>query len=141
MCTPRAAAARQVRANVAASPAWNPHATLALVTTSSIASSSPSRHTPKLSPRSALRSTVTTNASLGPYGRGPPVLRHELVERTPERPLIDLQCRPVRELRYGPKAQDRDRLRIVGHRQQLGQLERVEHRPPAHAEAFGASGA
>src|SRR5215218_4061039 len=121
MRTPRSAAARHVRAKVAASPAWKPHATFALVTTSSIASSSPSRHTPKLSPRSALRSTVTAdmNASLGPCGRGPPVLRDELVKRTPERPLVDLQCGPVRELRYRPKAKDRDGLRIVGHRHQL----------------------
>src|SRR3954452_8234797 len=38
--------------------AWNPQATLALVTTSSRASSSPSVHCPNPSPRSEFRSTL-----------------------------------------------------------------------------------
>src|SRR5689334_10434629 len=42
------------------SPAWKPQATLAEVTTSSRASSSPSRQAPKPSPRSALRSIEVT---------------------------------------------------------------------------------
>ena len=42
--------------SVDGSPAWNPHATLALVTTSSIAASSPSFQTPNDSPRSLFRS-------------------------------------------------------------------------------------
>src|SRR5882762_8716519 len=42
------------------SPAWNPQATLALLTIASSASSSPSCHRPKPSPRSALRSTVSS---------------------------------------------------------------------------------
>src|SRR3712207_3337573 len=41
--------------------AWKPQATLALVTTSSSASSSPSRHWPKPSPRSELRSIPTAS--------------------------------------------------------------------------------
>ncbi len=44
---------------VGGSPAWNPHATFALVTTSSSRSSSPRRHTPNPSPRSAFRSICT----------------------------------------------------------------------------------
>src|SRR4029079_12097419 len=40
-------------------PAWKPHATFALVTTSRSCSSSPSRHTPNPSPRSAFRSIRT----------------------------------------------------------------------------------
>ncbi|SKT01721.1 Uncharacterised protein [Mycobacteroides abscessus subsp. abscessus] len=54
----RVAAAWQVRCNVAGSPAWNPQARLALVTTSSMASSSPRRQAPKPSPRSAFRSML-----------------------------------------------------------------------------------
>src|SRR4051812_9070498 len=49
---------------VEGSPAWKPQATFALVTMPSSASSSPSRHTPNPSPRSALRSIA----------RGPGVL-------------------------------------------------------------------
>ena len=56
----RSAAASQTRRIVSASPAWNPQATLALVTRRSSPSSSPSRHTPKPSPRSAFRSTART---------------------------------------------------------------------------------
>src|SRR5262245_58183240 len=41
---------------IAASPAWKPHATLALVITERRASSSPRLQCPKPSPRSALRS-------------------------------------------------------------------------------------
>ena len=44
---------------VAGSPAWLPQAMLALVTTSSIAASSPIRQGPKPSPRSELRSILT----------------------------------------------------------------------------------
>ena len=50
------AAARTVSSMPAGSPAWNPQATLALVTTSKIAASSPMRQAPKLSPRSLLMS-------------------------------------------------------------------------------------
>ena len=57
--TPRCAAAAHVRRSVVGSPAWKPHATLAEVTTASIASSSPSTQRPKDSPRSEFRSTVT----------------------------------------------------------------------------------
>src|SRR6266550_3614188 len=59
MTTPRDAAWAQVRLSVVGSPAWKPQATFALVTTSSIASSSPSRQRPNDSPRSALRSMRT----------------------------------------------------------------------------------
>src|SRR5215469_17949509 len=58
MATPRATARAQTRRIVSASPAWKPHATFALVTIASRDSSSPRRHAPKLSPRSALRSTT-----------------------------------------------------------------------------------
>src|SRR3954469_1927213 len=58
MATPTATARVHTRRMVEGSPAWKPQATFALVTTSSRASSSPSRHTPNPSPRSALRSTV-----------------------------------------------------------------------------------
>ena len=44
--TPCAAAAAHVARSVAGSPPWNPHATLALDTTRSIAASSPIVHTP-----------------------------------------------------------------------------------------------
>src|SRR5215213_396518 len=60
MATPLWTAALHTRRSVDGSPAWKPHATLALETSSSIASSSPSRHTPKDSPRSLLRSIDTT---------------------------------------------------------------------------------
>src|SRR4051794_31045271 len=56
MTTPRATAWAQVRRSVVGSPAWNPQATFALVTSCSIAASSPSTQVPKDSPRSALRS-------------------------------------------------------------------------------------
>src|SRR5436190_22783831 len=56
MATPRATAEAHTRRIVDGSPAWKPHATFALVNTESSASSSPSRQTPKPSPRSALRS-------------------------------------------------------------------------------------
>src|SRR5581483_1482081 len=52
--TPRAAADRQTARAAASPPAWNPHATFALVTTSSNASSTSSNP----SPRSALRSML-----------------------------------------------------------------------------------
>src|SRR5688572_5111833 len=58
IATPRSAAAWHTRRNVDGSPAWKPQATLALVTMSSMASSSPRLHTPNDSPRSALRSTA-----------------------------------------------------------------------------------
>src|SRR5690348_14536172 len=45
---------------ISGSPAWNPQATLALVITSSSASSSPRLQTPNPSPRSALRSMGTS---------------------------------------------------------------------------------
>src|SRR3984893_3324217 len=64
MRTPRSAASRHTRNSPAGSPAWNPQATLALVTMPSMASSSPSRQTPKPSPKSALRSIEATTASL-----------------------------------------------------------------------------
>src|SRR3984893_10986326 len=65
MRTPRSAASRHTRNSPAGSPAWNPQATLALVTMPSMASSSPSRQTPKPSPKSALRSIEATVVSLG----------------------------------------------------------------------------
>src|SRR5688500_8906860 len=43
---------------VTGSPAWKPHATLALVTSWNMAASSPMFHEPKDSPRSAFRSTA-----------------------------------------------------------------------------------
>src|SRR5215217_5984324 len=43
---------------VTGSPAWNPQATLALVTSWNIAASSPMFHEPNDSPRSALRSKI-----------------------------------------------------------------------------------
>src|SRR5690606_9301644 len=57
--------------------AWNPHATLALVTTSNKASSSPSGHAPNPSPKSLLRSiSAPTGVSViaarpHPAGAGP----------------------------------------------------------------------
>src|SRR5712675_2300068 len=145
MRTPRAAAARHVRASVAASPAWKPHATLALVTTSSIASSSPSRHTPKLSPRSALRSislgeASVTTASLSRCRRGPAVLRHEVAKRAAECPAVDLELRSLREVRNGAKAKDRHGFRAVRHGQQCTESNGIEDRHPTHPEAFGARG-
>src|SRR3984957_13036874 len=65
MRTPRSAASRHTANSPGGSPAWQPHATLALVTMPSMASSSPSRQTPKPSPRSALRSIEATVVSLG----------------------------------------------------------------------------
>src|SRR3984957_10606935 len=65
MRTPRAAANLHTDNSPAGSPAWKPHATLALVTMPSIASSSPSRQTPKPSPKSAFRSMLATVDSLG----------------------------------------------------------------------------
>src|SRR5437773_12288467 len=116
---------------------------LALETTASIASSSPSFQTPKLSPRSALRSisrgvASVTTTSLGGCRRGPAVLRDEFAQRTPERPLVDLQLRPVREVRNRAEAQDRDGFRAVRHRQQRTEPNGIKDRHPAHPEAFGA---
>src|SRR4051812_44600924 len=59
MITPLATARSQVSSRVRGSPAWKPQATLALLTTSSMASSSPSCQVPKPSPRSLLRSMVS----------------------------------------------------------------------------------
>src|SRR5256885_726165 len=53
---PRSRAALSVSRMPAGSPAWNPQATLALLTMSSMAASSPMRHPPRLSPRSLFRS-------------------------------------------------------------------------------------
>src|SRR5215472_5558721 len=72
MATPRATAPAQARRIVSGSPAWKPQAMLALVTTASRASSSPSRQAPKLSPRSAFRS-MTPGPAAGPL-LTPPVL-------------------------------------------------------------------
>src|SRR4051794_39432012 len=73
MATPSAAARSQTRRMIEGSPAWKPHATLALVTIPSRASSSPSCHWPKPSPRSELRSMVVILATtgLGRSGRRP----------------------------------------------------------------------
>src|SRR6516164_5720562 len=60
MRTPRSAADRHTRNSPAGSPAWKPHATLALVTIASMASSSPRRQTPKPSPKLAVRSIPAT---------------------------------------------------------------------------------
>src|ERR1700675_2091251 len=65
MRTPRSAASLHTDSRPAGSPAWKPHATLALVTMPSMASSSPSRQTPNPSPKSALRSMQATVVSLG----------------------------------------------------------------------------
>ncbi len=62
MRTPRAAAVSQTRRITEASPAWNPQATLALVTQVSSASSSVRVQRPNPSPRSALRS-ITSGAA------------------------------------------------------------------------------
>jgi hypothetical protein len=56
--TPAATASRQVRRITLGSPAWNPHATLALETERNIAISSPSVHRPYDSPTSLFRSIV-----------------------------------------------------------------------------------
>src|SRR5688572_23616841 len=64
MATPRSTAVRTVRSIVAGSPAWNPQATFALVTTSSNAASSPRLQRPYPSPRSEFRSTSA------PFGLG-----------------------------------------------------------------------
>src|SRR3712207_1477016 len=63
---------------VSGSPAWKPHATFALDTTCSRASSSPSRHTPNPSPRSAFRSMPTGAVSHCAGGRPGSELRLEL---------------------------------------------------------------
>src|SRR5262245_60187446 len=81
MATSRSTAAAHVRRIVSGSPAWNPHATFALVTTSSRARSSPSRHTPNPSPRSALRSIRSRLAPherllAGGFDGREPVLEH-----------------------------------------------------------------
>jgi|SRR6516165_291679 len=60
MRTPRSAADRHTRNSPAGSPGGKPHATLALVTIASMASSSARRQTPKPSPKSALRSIPAT---------------------------------------------------------------------------------
>src|SRR5688572_20686581 len=70
MTTPLATAASQVASRVRGSPAWKPQATLALLTTSSIASSSPSCQVPKPSPRSVLRSMSTCQIVEDGPGRG-----------------------------------------------------------------------
>src|ERR1700722_15252658 len=75
MRTPRSAASLHTDSRPAGSPAWKPHATLALVTMPSMASSSPSRQTPNPSPKSALRSMQATVVSLSAdVGRSPPTL-------------------------------------------------------------------
>src|SRR3954470_18779293 len=58
MATPDCTAVAHTRRMMVASLAWNPQATLALVTTPSRASSSPRVHWPKPSPRSEFRSTA-----------------------------------------------------------------------------------
>src|SRR4029453_4596722 len=68
MATPRSVAVRTVRSIVAGSPAWNPQATFALVTTSSRAASSPTAQWPSPSPRSEFRSKVAPR--LAGRGRG-----------------------------------------------------------------------
>src|SRR3954464_11801690 len=60
MTTPRRTASAHPRRMIVGSPAWNPQATLALVTSPSIASSSPSRQIPSPSPRSLFRSSTTS---------------------------------------------------------------------------------
>src|SRR3954452_4847063 len=57
MATPDSTAFAHTRCMIEASLAWKPQGTLALVTTRSSASSSPSVHWPKPSPRSEFRST------------------------------------------------------------------------------------
>src|SRR3954452_2791505 len=74
MATSASTARVHTRRMIEGSPAWKPQATFALVTTPSRASSSPSRHTPNPSPRSALRSTVRpgmVTAAVWHRGRGP----------------------------------------------------------------------
>src|SRR5215207_1726531 len=63
IATSRSAARRQTARMMDGSPAWAPQATLALVTTSSRALSSPIVQLPKPSPRSAFRSTVCIRSS------------------------------------------------------------------------------
>src|SRR5690606_38160098 len=76
-------AAAQVLLIVTGSPAWKPQATLALVTMSSRARSSPSRQIPKPSPRSALRSiTMGPSLPLLPPGGGDS--RRTLPDRRPD---------------------------------------------------------
>src|SRR3954471_6949247 len=72
MATPAATAVVQTRRIVDGSPAWKPQATFALVTTPSSASSSPSRQTPKPSPRSAFRSMLVIGSD-GPPPQTAPV--------------------------------------------------------------------
>src|SRR3954453_10504739 len=70
IATPASTARAHTRRMIDGSLAWNPQATLALVTTSSRASSSPRVHCPKPSPRSELRSTGTACPTRG-RGAGP----------------------------------------------------------------------
>src|SRR5690349_15992433 len=64
MTTPAAAASWQVRRIVVGSPAWNPQATLALVTAAIMAVSSPRVHLPNDSPTSLFRSIVAVFVSV-----------------------------------------------------------------------------
>src|ERR1700761_1127771 len=106
-----------------------------------MASSSPSFHTPKPSPRSALRSTSRgeasgTDASLCRCAGGPAVLRDEFAQWTAECPLVDLELRSRGELRDRAQAENRYRLGAVGYAQQRADLDGIEDRHPAHPEAF-----
>ena len=70
------------------SPAWNPQATFALVTTSSTAASSPSRHRPKDSPTSALRSTRADGEGPVAFRRRPPRARGHRARRRGARATV-----------------------------------------------------
>ena len=76
----------------------------------------------------------------GAWRAGPAVLRHELGQRPPERPFVDLEDGPVGEFGHRAEAEDRHGLGVVGHAEQQAQPVRVEDRHPAEAEAFGARG-
>src|SRR6478752_1676698 len=85
MTTPAAAASWQVRRSVVGSPAWNPHATFALVTAAIMAASSPRVHLPKDSPTSLFTSIAgTLDVVIGSSNTG----------ESCDSGLADRRCRP-----------------------------------------------
>src|SRR3569833_3684882 len=108
IATPRAAASSHTRRITDGSPAWKPHATVALGTMSSMAASSPIFQAPKPSPRSLFRSIsvhpVFAVVSVGDEhvpGRGGER------ERGPRRHQRRLRRDPA-----GPEHRDVARLRV-----------------------------
>src|SRR3954447_3711690 len=111
--TPASAARSHTRPMVDGSPAWKPQATFALVTMPSSASSSPSRQTPKPSPRSAFRSIVRDGGLLtaavshrgAPSGDTPVEMAtcRQSVPR-PGRCVCDPEAKPAGSRQIGPES-------------------------------------